>query len=301
MARTEGDSLELKTQGCNPLKSAHLTQLTWASMVTTIALQTRQSLNLQKILQTTVDGVHQLLGCDRVLIYQFTPDWSGAVVVEAVSTPQWSLLGRVVHNAPLEPNQLDFYREGQFDAIEDVATADINRYQVEFLAKFQVRANLGVPILHREDLWGLLIAHSCDDPRQWQATEIEGLKQVAIHVGIAIRQASLIEQLQIAKANLEAQMAVWAAELEDTNQRFLEEVYEHSQVAITVAQREEFLRQVLDSLFIFVGVLTPTGILIETNQTPVAMAGLTREDVLGKPFAETYWWSYSTRHCPLSE
>ena len=295
MARTEGDSLELKTQGCNPLKSAHLTQLTWASMVTTIALQTRQSLNLQKILQTTVDGVHQLLGCDRVLIYQFTPDWSGAVVVEAVSTPQWSLLGRVVHNAPLEPNQLDFYREGQFDAIEDVATADINRYQVEFLAKFQVRANLGVPILHREDLWGLLIAHSCDDPRQWQATEIEGLKQVAIHVGIAIRQASLIEQLQIAKANLEAQMAVWAAELEDTNQRFLEEVYEHSQVAITVAQREEFLRQVLDSLFIFVGVLTPTGILIETNQTPVAMAGLTREDVLGKPFAETYWWSYSTQ------
>src|SRR6185436_19032312 len=43
----------------------------------------------------------------------------------------------------------------------------------------------------------------------------------------------------------------------------------------------------------FVGLLTPQGILIEINQSPLTAAGLKSEDVLGKPFDETPWWSQS--------
>ncbi len=52
-------------------------------------------------------------------------------------------------------------------------------------------------------------------------------------------------------------------------------------------------RNILDSLFILAGLLTPDGTLIEVNKIALALAGLKPEDVLGKPFEETYWWSYS--------
>ena len=43
----------------------------------------------------------------------------------------------------------------------------------------------------------------------------------------------------------------------------------------------------------FVGLMTPQGILIEANRPALAAAGLRPEDVLGKPFEDTYWWAYS--------
>jgi len=56
---------------------------------------------------------------------------------------------------------------------------------------------------------------------------------------------------------------------------------------------EEFTRRVLDNLFAFVGVLTPEGILIEANRSPLAAAGISASEVIGKPFWDAYWWSYS--------
>src|SRR5687767_5164747 len=63
-----------------------------------------------------------------------------------------------------------------------------------------------------------------------------------------------------------------------------------------VAQRsQQRLRDLIDGLgpSMFVGLMTPEGILIEANRPALAAAGLKPEDVLGKPFDETYWWAYS--------
>jgi PAS domain S-box-containing protein len=46
-------------------------------------------------------------------------------------------------------------------------------------------------------------------------------------------------------------------------------------------------------MFTFVAVLTLDGILVETNRAPLEIADLKPEDVIGKPFEETYWWSHS--------
>jgi PAS domain S-box-containing protein len=62
----------------------------------------------------------------------------------------------------------------------------------------------------------------------------------------------------------------------------------------TVERSEQHLRRVLDSLFTFVGVMTPDGVLTEVNRPALDIANLQPEDVIGKPFAETYWWSYSS-------
>jgi diguanylate cyclase (GGDEF)-like protein/PAS domain S-box-containing protein len=58
---------------------------------------------------------------------------------------------------------------------------------------------------------------------------------------------------------------------------------------------QKHLRDIIDGLgpTMFVGLLTPQGILIEVNRSPLEAAGLVAEDVLGKPFVDTHWWSHS--------
>jgi PAS domain S-box-containing protein len=59
------------------------------------------------------------------------------------------------------------------------------------------------------------------------------------------------------------------------------------------AAGERHLRDVLDSLFTFVAVLTPDGTLVEVNDAPLKAAAISKQDVIGKPFWEAHWWSYS--------
>lgn len=60
-----------------------------------------------------------------------------------------------------------------------------------------------------------------------------------------------------------------------------------------VVDSEKHLRRVLDSLFAFVGVLSPDGTLLQANRAPLEAAGIDARAVLGKPFWDTYWWNYS--------
>jgi len=55
---------------------------------------------------------------------------------------------------------------------------------------------------------------------------------------------------------------------------------------------KEYLRNVLDNLFAFVGVLTPDGTLTDANKAPLQAAGIAFEDVVNKKFWDCYWWSY---------
>ena len=52
------------------------------------------------------------------------------------------------------------------------------------------------------------------------------------------------------------------------------------------------LQAVIDNAVAFIGFLDPSGILYEANQPALAAGGLTREDVIGRPFWETPWWSF---------
>ncbi len=56
---------------------------------------------------------------------------------------------------------------------------------------------------------------------------------------------------------------------------------------------EKHLRNVLNSLYAFVGVMTINGILIECNNAMLDVAALDADDVLGKPLDKTYWWNFA--------
>ena len=165
-------------------------------LIAAIAQRIRKSLNLQEILNTTAAEVRQVLDCDRVVIFRFESDWSGKVVVESVDEHCLPILGENIYDPCFKEAYVLPYQQGRVRAIEDIYTANLDQCHINLLSKFQVRANLVVPILKREQLWGLLIAHQCSQPRQWQQFEIDLLCSLASQVVIAIQQSQLYEQAQ---------------------------------------------------------------------------------------------------------
>ncbi|MBD1840152.1 diguanylate cyclase [Coleofasciculus sp. FACHB-501] len=184
-------------------EEALLQQAKRESLIRVITHQIRQSLKLEEILNTTVTEVRQFLACDRVVIFRFHPDWSGVIAVESVDSRWTPILGSTMTDHCFAQTYVEPYKNGRILAIEDIYTAKISPCHIDLLAQFQVRANLVVPILQGEDLWGLLIAHHCSQPRQWQQLEINLLQELATQAGIAIKQAQLYQQLEEANQELQ--------------------------------------------------------------------------------------------------
>ncbi|MGF1933689.1 MAG: EAL domain-containing protein [Nostoc sp. ChiQUE02] len=172
-------------------------------IVAAVTQRIRQSLELDEILQITVDEVRQLFDVDRVVIYQFKPDWSGLVAVESLAQGCMSILGFHVMDTCFKSTRATYYQQGNTRAIEDVENAGLSLCHIELLQSLQIRANLVVPILQQERLWGLLIAHQCRHPRQWQQSEINLFNQLAGQAAIAIQQSELYRQLQQANQELQ--------------------------------------------------------------------------------------------------
>lgn len=166
-------------------------------MLSDIALRIRQSLDLSHILQAAVGGLRQLLNCDRAMIYQFHPDWSGWVAVESVRTDELSILNREIWDPCFASQWHEAYRQGRTSYVNDTEASSLQPCYARLLASIQVRANLVTPILQDEHLWGLLIAHECHQPRDWEAAEIRWVQQLATQVSIAIQQATAYAQLQV--------------------------------------------------------------------------------------------------------
>lgn len=59
------------------------------------------------------------------------------------------------------------------------------------------------------------------------------------------------------------------------------------------AKGEVSPRQLIDSLVAFVGVLALDGTLLEANDSALDAAGLRADEVVGRPFWEAHWWSWS--------
>ncbi len=192
-------------------------------LLTAIALRIRQSLNLDEILQTTVAEVRQFLQSDRVMIYQFQPDWDGVVVVESIDHGWTPALGMTIRDTCFQQGGWQKYYRGKIQALDDIAQANLMDCHRQMLEAFQVKAGLIVPIIQgrgatgKPQLWGLLIAHQCTNPRHWSSFEVDFLIQRADQVGIAIAQAHLLEREtqqreQLARRNEELEQARREAE-----------------------------------------------------------------------------------------
>ena len=200
--------------------------LDFAQVLTRVRDQIRSSLDLKTILQNIVREVRVLLDTDRTVIYQFASGEQGEVVVEAVRGQWQSILGLKSPEGCLPEGSDCFYRGGRVRAINDIYADDLTPCHREFLASLQVRGSLIVPMIGKDaQLWGLLIAHECSDPRIWETAEQELLQHLVAQAAIAIHQAELYQESLNAAAADRAkaeQLAQTVTELHNTQAQLIQ-------------------------------------------------------------------------------
>ncbi|ACK69564.1 signal transduction histidine kinase [Gloeothece citriformis PCC 7424] len=181
-----------------PLENATelLDQLECSRILGQMSLRIRESLDLDQILQTAVKEVWEFLQSDRVLIYRFHPDMSGTVVVEAVSEGWRPALNSSLKDTCFGQDYAEEYKRGRTQVIENIYTAGLTQCHIDILVLYDVWASLVVPIMQRDNLWGLLCAYHCSGPRYWRPFEVDLLTQLATHMAIAIQQSELYQQLE---------------------------------------------------------------------------------------------------------
>jgi two-component system sensor histidine kinase/response regulator len=229
---------------CQPVEDALRRQVEQERVLNQVTTQIRQSLELPVILETAVQQVRDFLKVDRLLIYQFDPYCCDLVAPSAqnagLPTAPSALVplrgGRITYEATASEtiaSALDWaepqscfthrplyhekYRQGATLAVQDIEVTYIDTpCFLKLLRQFQVRAKLVTPIVIQEQLWGLVIAHQCSEPRTWEDNEQRFLRHIAEHLAIAIYQAQLYAQLQQQKQTLEHQVIERTQELRDT-------------------------------------------------------------------------------------
>lgn len=213
----------MRHKNTNKSTAAKLTQ---ATLLNRMTHRIRQSLELQEILNCTVQEVRGFLHTDRVKIYKFHPDGTGQVIAESIAQKRLpSLLGLHFPAGDIPPHAREMFVLARIRSIVDVAqqqitlsrvncpesTGDLTVEQVrstaitdilqrpvdpchvEYLTAMGVQSSLVVPILHHQHLWGLLVSHQAK-ARVYQEQELQIVQLIADQVAIAIAQSHLLTQ-----------------------------------------------------------------------------------------------------------
>lgn len=151
-------------------------------------------------------------------------------------------------------------------------------YEYSGLTETESLGSAGTALIYPDDRdrtlvqWQQAMAHELAFEIEYRIRRWDGVYRWFINRGVPICDA-------------QQQVTGWIGTITD--------IHDLKQAEWTVSRSEQQVRRVLDSLYTFVGVMTPEGVLIEANRPALEAASLHPEDVLGRPLDETYWWSYS--------
>jgi GAF domain-containing protein len=130
------------------------------------------SLTEDLLVQSVTDNIRNKLQVDRVVLYYFYRQWSGRVTFESLSASHYSILGSTGPDDCFNSEYAALYQDGRVNAIADLESATITECHRDFLRGLGVKANLVVPVLSASGLWGLLVAHHCQNPVDWSPSHI---------------------------------------------------------------------------------------------------------------------------------
>ena len=216
----------------------------------------RNSLELQEILTTTAREIRSFLGSDRVKVYRFEADGSGEVIAESLNGDNLSsMLGlrfpagdipdsaremfvkarqRVIVDVGLKHqtiNRLDCPETGKTLAVEDIRYSPVDPCHGEYLEAMGARSSLTMPILHRNQLWGLLACHH-SKPKRFSDRELNMVQLLVDQLSIAIAQSFLLSQARQqardeAAINQITSLLHSPLELNEIRQSVLEQTVQH--------------------------------------------------------------------------
>jgi GAF domain-containing protein len=150
-----------------------------------IVTRLSQNLSRDNLVQNSTDWLRNSLNCDRVVLYYFYAKWEGQVTFESLSNNEYSIFGSQGPDECFNQEYANLYEANRISCIADVETAEIAECHRVFLRNLQVKANLVAPILTDRGLWGLLIAHHCQNTHSWSQAEINRIKEEANRIAQA--------------------------------------------------------------------------------------------------------------------
>ena len=151
-----------------------------------ITLKVRNGLDLEDIYSSATESIQKAFKTERVLLYRLE-DSSGdgaAVLAESIRPGCKPAFGVKICSVDVKPN-LDFYK---YKSIPDC--------HLELSSGLIVKPNLVLPIFVNQEMFGLMICYDDNKWRSWRSTEKELVKHAATQIGLALEQASVLEDLE---------------------------------------------------------------------------------------------------------
>ncbi|MCC0179790.1 diguanylate cyclase [Waterburya agarophytonicola K14] len=189
---------------CSDITQRKITELKIAKQVqverilTDIIQDIHSSLDIDLILQTATEKVNQYLSADRIFITKIINKNQLTLLFESEGGSFFT--GCDLTKAKQLPNKdlIDNFTklsQGEIIAANNISLTtmiNIDSYDLP-RASF---ALLLVPIIANQKLWGLVCVEQYLPPRSWELDEIKLLKQVAIQLGVAIKQSEMYRELE---------------------------------------------------------------------------------------------------------
>jgi methyl-accepting chemotaxis protein PixJ len=164
------------------------------NLLSEITLQLRQSLDRDTIITTGLNRIRQAFDLDRAVFLTLNDSLETTIAAEALAVGKPSILGMKIDDTCLKTSQGAGYEQGRVTAIADIHQAGLSQCHVQMLERLRVRANLVVPVLVNNKLFGLIVGHMCDAPRNWEPETTDLLVQIATQMSIMLNQAQLFAQ-----------------------------------------------------------------------------------------------------------
>ncbi len=140
--------------------------------------------DIRQLSQVVAQQLKLLTGYDRVMVYQFAPDWSGSVVAESREEQAYAFLGHhfPASDIPVQARQLylhnkvriipDCYENKFADLVPainpltnealDLSGAflrSVSPIHIEYLQNMKVSATLTASVIREDQLWGMISFH----------------------------------------------------------------------------------------------------------------------------------------------
>jgi methyl-accepting chemotaxis protein PixJ len=174
-----------------------------AQQLNEITSNIRDALTVEEIYQAAITGVRESMSTDRAIVYLFDENWQGTIVAESVATGWPKALRANIADPCFADKYVDKYLQGRVTSNADIYDGVLDPCYLSQLQPFKIRANIVAPILAFNKLHGLLVAHQCSGPRQWQESEITFFKQVATQVGLALDRVDFLSQIEQSRQKAE--------------------------------------------------------------------------------------------------
>ncbi|HSA07674.1 MAG TPA: ATP-binding protein [Candidatus Gastranaerophilales bacterium] len=159
----------------------------------------RDSLDIDKVLETIVEKIGRLLNVDRCLIALFEKE-----------KQEFYFRSKYLKNSGIQSivNDEKFVCElpskwknlliKNFNAIiiNDYNENNLQSKEIDYLKENNIKSLIIIPVVHKEEIFGIIMVHQVEYSRKWEDAHFEILKDTESQIAVAINQAILYSKIQ---------------------------------------------------------------------------------------------------------